>query len=529
MIWIASAIGLERGARLVAVAVVPLLLPDRTDPRWSLLFAGLAVYVLLTALTRRVPVLRAADIAVAAIVIAASGGQVAPFLLFLIVAVAGPAAKGGIRAGLAAGSVLSFVLLFTLAVYGELPELGLGGILPAVLLLPLVGITTATAVQVLEQRSDHDRRMLEEANRLLSSLRAIADDLPGGLDASTVAAAVIAELRTIEGARAVLVLADEHGVLQPAGASGVEAHRVSGLRVDQARQLARRADGQGEVHAQAALPDALRQACTHLPHWAVLTLGGGDDVLGALLVGFEEEDAARDAWPRLESVAVDAALALENARLFDGTLARAAATARRHIAGDLHDGVAQSLAHLRMELELLAMASDEPDGGELGRLARVSRSALEDLRSTIDGLRRPVGGDLEARLARHIADVQPVAGPRLELDIRGAAPLHPEGTEDVLRIAQEAVSNALRHARASAVTVTLDSQDETLSLRIEDDGVGITPADHRSGGGVGLRSMRERAERLGGDLAIRPRPGGGTLVALRCPIAQPRSPARTGR
>jgi signal transduction histidine kinase len=540
----ASAIGLERGARLIAVAAVPLLIADYTDARGNLVFAGLATYVMLTALLRRVALLRAADIVVAAAVIVLSGGEITPFVLFLAVAVAGPAARGGMLAGLAAGGVLSSVLIVSLTAAGTLGELGLGGVLRAALLLPLVGVTTAYAVGVLEERENRHRRMLEEANRLLSSLRVIADELPGGLDVSTISAAAIAELRAVDGTKAVIVLVEDNGMLQPAGGAGIDLSQLAGLRVDEIRRLGLRRGRSSQPIEPSELPAPVRSACTPYPAWVVLSLGGGDDPAGALMVGFDDAAIARAARPRLESIAADAILALENARLFDGTLLRATDTARKRIAGDLHDGVAQSLTHLRMELELLAMASDDPDGHEFERLARVAGMALEDLRNTIDGLRRPVDGDLCALLNRHLKEVQSAGGPRIVLEARGSAAVDVATTEDVLRIAQEAVSNALRHAAATMIVVSLARDEDVLELTVEDDGVGLagsrrfhfTSAPTTSNrtlstaaGGVGMRSMRERANRLEGELEVRDRAGGGTVVALRCPTRPRRVPSRTGR
>jgi signal transduction histidine kinase len=535
----ASAVGLERGARLIAVAAAPLLMSDHTDVRWNLVFAGLASYVMLTALVRRTPLLRAADIAVAAAVIVLSGGDVTPFVLFLAVAVAGPAARGGMPAGLAAGVVLSTVLLASLAVAGTLGEFGLTELIRTVLLLPLVGLMTAYAVRILDERESRLRRMLEEANSLLSSLREIADHLPGGLDATTIAAAAVAEIRAVEGAEAAIVFVEENGTLQSAGSAGIDASRLSGLRVDEVRiPGARRARGR-RPFAPSELPVAVRGACEPLPAWVVLLLGGGDDPAGALMVGFGDAAMAARALPRLESVAEDAALAFENARLFDGTLLRAADVARKRIAGDLHDGVAQSLTHLRMELELMAMASDDSETHELGRLARVAEVALDDLRTTIDGLRRPVDGDIEVLLRRHLNDVRPADGPQVVLETRGSALVDFAITEEVLRVAQEAVSNALRHAAATTITVTLERDDISLALTVEDDGIGLRGSGRAArtigpatssrviGSGVGLRSMRDRAQRLRGELEIRPRADGGTVVALRCPLGEWRSPSRS--
>jgi signal transduction histidine kinase len=518
------AVGIERWARLGSVAVVPLLLPRDEVVTFLPLFGILATYVLLTALARRDHLIRAADLLVAALLIAFTGGQVVPFLLFLIVTVAGPAAAGGVRAGLAAGSTLSVVLLATLAWTGELPELGLGGALPAALMLPLAGVTTASAAQVLADRGVQDRLVLQEANRLLSSLRAIADDIPGGLDVSTVSAAVLAEVRTIGGAGAAIVYAEEHGVLQPTASTGVSPGAVPTLRIDELRAVASGPGTSSRFVTPRTLPPDLQALARVHPHWLALRIGPDDALIGVLLIGFDDLEHGRAARSRLDSIAMDGALAFENARLFDGTRVRAADAARRRIAGDLHDGVAQSLAHIRMELELLALASDEPGGGEIGRLSRVAGSALEDLRATIGGLRRPLAGDLPTMLTTHVEDVRSAAGPELTLEISWRTELAPDRAEDVLRIGQEAISNALRHARASQVTVTLEADAHELTLAVEDDGIGPDGRTVHPGTGVGFRSMRERAGQLDGSLEIRERLGGGTVVLLRCPTERASTP-----
>jgi signal transduction histidine kinase len=516
-----SAIGLERWARLGSVAIVPLFLAD-ADGSTLPVFGALTAYVLLTALARRDRFVRGGDLIVAASVIAATEGQVAPFLLFLMVAVAGPASAGGIRAGVAAGTTLSLVLLAVLGLVGQLDQLGLAGILPVTLLLPLTGVTTASASQVLDGRGADGRLKLQEANRLLSALLDLADDLPGGLDVTTVAAAVLAEVRAMPGVPAVAVLVEERGVLHVAASHALHPGRLPGVRVDVARRL-----GDLKLRTPRQLPRELQRACADHAFWLCVRLGPREEPLGLLVVAADDAEVGARLRPALLGLGADAAIALQNARLFDGTLTRAADAARRRLAADLHDGVAQSLAHLKMELELHAW-----DGGrrsadaELGRLARVAGTALSDLRATIAGLRTDTTGDVAALLEQHIAEVTSSGGPRIDLEVVGAGELGAERADDVLRVAQEALSNALRHAEATVIVVSLERDDHLVELVIEDDGVGHGEASERAGGGIGLPSMRERAERLEGTLTVRSRLGGGTVVALRCPTRPSRpSPA----
>jgi signal transduction histidine kinase len=515
--WYASSVGLERWARLVAVAAVPLLLLGGDFDVIAPLFAFLAAYVLLTALAPRDHRVRAADLVVSGLLIALSGGQVAPFLLFLIVTVAGPASAGGPTAWAAAGGTLSVVLLVSLAWAGDLPDQDLGAVLPPALLLPLVGLTTALATQVLEGRDAKDRLTLQEANRLLSSLRAIADDIPGGLDIATVSAAILTELRDVAGVGTAVVFVESKGLFAPAATAGCGPGEVPVLRLDELRTLIG-GGGQTVVLSPRMLPAPLQALGRTRKAWAAVGVGPGGSLTGVLLLGFDEAAAARNARNRLVSLAADAALALENAQLFEATRVRAADAARRRIAGDLHDGVAQSLAHLRMELELLARHAEEGAGDEPARLARVAGSALQDLRATIAGLRRPLDGGLATLVEDHLTELDSASGPRLSLQAGPLPDLDPERTDDVLRVVQEAVSNALRHARAAYVTVSLTSDRDEVVVQVEDDGIGLQAHTVRPGNGVGIRSMRERAERLGGSIDVTSDAGEGTTVHLRFPV-----------
>jgi signal transduction histidine kinase len=527
--WYVSSVGFERWARLIAIAVIPLLPPDDGLAAIAPLFAALAVYVLVTLVARRGPVLRTLDLVVAGGVIALAGAAVLPFLPFLLVSVAGPGSRRGPWAGLAAGGILGAVLLGRLALTGVSPVLGLGGSLSIALLLPLAGLTAAAAVRVLDDRAVRDRLVLQQANRLLSALQAIADDIPGGLDVPTVSAALLAELRTIPGIEQAVVYAENHGQLHPSASAGLTRDHLLTIRLAQLDELK---SGAGRLLDRSELPRALRMTEGDSPHWLVFPLPRGDRLVGVIVAGFGTVEAARVARPMLGSIVEDAALALDNARLFDGTRERAADTARRQVAGDLHDGVAQSLAHLRMELELLARVPEQGVSAEASRLARVAGSALEDLRGTISLLRRPRQGDLASLLGQHLDELRTPHGPQLALHVTGHVELDPVRTEQALRVAQEAVSNALRHADATLIEVTLQPVADRVRLVIADDGDGLEagttrqPAGDeghppRSGSGVGLPSMRSRADALHGELTLEGGAGGGTVVALEFPVRAP--------
>jgi signal transduction histidine kinase len=506
-----AAVGFQRWARVVAVALVPLLLPDGTFEQLWLPFVLLAVYAAAAAFVGRDLLPRYGDVLAATGLLLFLGADALPFLPFLLVATAGPAVRGGLRAGLAAGGWLGLVLIVRLVVTGDAAALELQQVLPLVVLLPLVGSTVAAAAELLQDRSVRERLVLQQANRLLSSLRAIADDLPSGLDATSVATALVAEARDISGLHAVIAYVDVDGVLQPAATAGVEQSSLPPLRIDDARRVVQRP---GRLLTPSSLPRPLGAETRVCRHWLAFPLGAAEAPTGLLLAGTSDADSARAARQRMASLAADGSLALENARLFDGTRARAADAARKRVAGDLHDGVAQSLAHLRLELELLAR---ERSDGELGRLSRVAGTALVDLRSTIHDLRTAAEGDLASRLTRHVDELRSPRGPDLTLRLDAIPPLSADRVDEAMRIAQEAISNALRHAQASTITVLLAEVDGDIELRVADDGVGPDAPTHQAGGGVGLRSMQERAERLGGSIEVAPGASGGTVVAVAFP------------
>ncbi len=512
-----AAFGLGRGARIGAVAVVPVLLADPNLLAAGPLFTALAAYVLVTALLPRLRAVQVADLLVAAALILFTGTDVAPYLPFVMVAVAGPAAQEGLWAGIAAGGVLGSMLLVTVAFRGDPAALGLAAGIATILLPPLAGVTAAAAAEGIEDRSMRDRRILQEANRLLSSLQAIADEVPGGLDVSTVAASLVADIRAIADVRAALVLfADGDGYRQ-AGRTGRVLDLTTELPGSDVTEtlLSNRA-----VHRPGELPDVLAPACRDVPWWISLPIGPPDRPSAVLMVGFDDAAVARATRPAMEPIAEDAALALDNARLFEGTRSRAVDTARRQLASDLHDGVAQSLAHLRMELELLALR-DEDNRAEGERLAQVAESALLDLRRIITGLRLSEQDGLPIRLERHLREVRTPHGPRIDLTVLDTVPLNGSAIENVFRVAQEAVSNALRHAGASRIEVSLDRQGGELILRVTDDGLGVAPDQVGSASGVGFASMHDRARRLQGRLDISPADDGGTVVTLRLPVTSP--------
>jgi signal transduction histidine kinase len=158
---------------------------------------------------------------------------------------------------------------------------------------------------------------------------------------------------------------------------------------------------------------------------------------------------------------------------------------------------------------------------ELAR--KMARHSLTEARRSVMDLRASAleGQDLPAALAE--AADQWTAGSPVEarIQVTGESRKLPEDVEqNLLRIAQEAVANAVKHARAKAVWIRLDMQNGSLTLSVADDGQGFEQAEAFSEvvGHFGLLGMRERAERLGGELQLHSRPGEGTRVEVTVPL-----------
>jgi signal transduction histidine kinase len=219
-------------------------------------------------------------------------------------------------------------------------------------------------------------------------------------------------------------------------------------------------------------------------------------------------------------LAAHAAIAITNARLYERTRELTMIAERNRLALELHDVVSQKLFSLSLTAESAATLLDrDPDAAriQLRRLRELAREALEELRSLILGL-RPADLErdgLEGALAKEVSVLSRIHGVEVELHADGIEDRADRRDVDVLRIAQEALHNAVRHAGARTVSVRLQGSGRQLLLEVVDDGVGFDP------GGVevrsrqlGLTSMEERARELGAKLEIRSSPGDGTTVRL---------------
>ncbi len=198
---------------------------------------------------------------------------------------------------------------------------------------------------------------------------------------------------------------------------------------------------------------------------------------------------------------------------------------RRRLAADIHDGISQRLVSLTYRLDAAARAVDDNETSEAAEQIEKARDLADltfaEARSAIGGLRPPVLDDLGlagglASLASSIMEVD------LELEL--ADDRLPEHIEVALyRIAQESLQNVVKHSRALTATVSFTVADGAARLEVSDNGIGFDPGAERlpgtnNVGGYGMLSMAERAELVGGRLAVRARPGSGTTVTVTIPL-----------
>jgi signal transduction histidine kinase len=233
----------------------------------------------------------------------------------------------------------------------------------------------------------------------------------------------------------------------------------------------------------------------------------------------------------VEMLAAHAAIAIQNAHLYEQVGRLAIVEERSRIGMDLHDGVIQSIYAVGLMLESARLEMyDEPEEADQSvRLAIAGlNDAIRDIRNFILDLRpQRFSGDLNQALARLIREFQANAmiPVRFSAQASTLSALAPAVARTIFLTTQEALANVARHARAEQVTVEIWQEPEMAILCIEDDGVGFNVSQQSQAVGHGLANMRARAEELNGIFIIQSEPGKGTQICLRLPILSSTSSA----
>ncbi|HEX6772574.1 MAG TPA: triple tyrosine motif-containing protein, partial [Acidobacteriaceae bacterium] len=203
---------------------------------------------------------------------------------------------------------------------------------------------------------------------------------------------------------------------------------------------------------------------------------------------------------------------------------------RTRIAREIHDTLAQDIVGIGVQLELVSRllnSSLDAARTQLDATRALVKSSLADARSSIWNLRSATGAsaaadaDLPVRLNRAVTQVAARGTAKVRFQVQGTYRATPSAVEDqLLRIATEAVNNAVHHAAASVIQVTLAYDTRSVHLSIDDDGRGFTydPSGFAQGGHFGLRGMQERAAEIGATLHIDSAPAKGTRISLRADI-----------
>jgi two-component system nitrate/nitrite sensor histidine kinase NarX len=229
----------------------------------------------------------------------------------------------------------------------------------------------------------------------------------------------------------------------------------------------------------------------------------------------------------LETLGQHLGIAIENQRLLGREREMAVSEERNLLAQELHDSIAQSLAFLNLQTQMLQDALQRKDTDEslqgLALIREGIQESYDDVRELLVHFRTRIDeADIEAALRATLEKFEGQTGIATGLEIEGTGiPLSPEAQIQVLHIVQEALSNVRKHSDAKRVDVSL-VYDHSYCFTVRDDGCGfdVDSARERMDDHVGLKIMRERAHRIGGRLDMRSRPGEGTQVTLTLPIAK---------
>jgi len=217
------------------------------------------------------------------------------------------------------------------------------------------------------------------------------------------------------------------------------------------------------------------------------------------------------------------------ARLLTQAREAGAGDERQRMAREIHDTLAQGLTGIITQLEAAQQSgSDAERERRIGNAKHLARDSLAEARRSVQALRPQALEDskLPDALAKEAARWSATSGIAAEVATTGdARALHPEVEVTLLRVAQEALANVAKHAGASRAGITLSYMEDVVTLDVRDDGVGFGPQNgngHPAGddpvaGGFGLVAMRQRVNRLAGQLEIESEPGAGTAVSASLP------------
>jgi signal transduction histidine kinase len=227
----------------------------------------------------------------------------------------------------------------------------------------------------------------------------------------------------------------------------------------------------------------------------------------------------------VERFAAHAGLAIENARLSERVQALAVVEERERIGRDLHDGIIQRIYGVTLGLDdvpEIALRDPAAAAERVDRAIDALHDAIREIRTFIYGLRP--GLDDEGTMGSALESLAEETRLNTTMQIEVTAPsvegLSPTIRGELVSIAREALSNAVRHAAATRTTLQIGEVDGQLKLQIADDGTGFDAGAPAVDGHQGLANMRRRAESLGGNLMLESAPGRGTRIIVTVPLPE---------
>jgi PAS domain S-box-containing protein len=391
------------------------------------------------------------------------------------------------------------------------------------------------AYQLLEKR-------VNERSRQITALLELARNVASTLELKPLLALVLSQLKTVVNYTGAAIATLEDGcfvILDYQGPTPRE--QILGLRIPTnlssgySEVVYRRqpvifgdlADMDLQPHAHTAQDDSLlREHFGYAHSWLGVPLMAKDRVIGVLRVDHEQEGRFNEQDAQIVlAFANQAAVAIENARLYERAQILAALEERQKLARELHDSVSQALYGIALGARTARtlVERDEMDPSSLAPpldyVLALAEAGLAEMRALIfelrpesleaEGLVTALSKQAEALRARHQIEVRVVLGdePQVSLNVK----------EALYRVAQEAMQNTIKHAQASLVELRLETTNGWLVLEVKDNGMGFDPAQDFPGH-LGLRSMRERIENQRGELTIDSAPRLGTRVLVHIPI-----------
>jgi two-component system nitrate/nitrite sensor histidine kinase NarX len=250
----------------------------------------------------------------------------------------------------------------------------------------------------------------------------------------------------------------------------------------------------------------------------------GEDPVGVLVLGSNSSQGfAQRHQALLETLAGQAALLIQNSQLMVQVEYQAVLDERTRLAREIHDGLAQTLAFLKIQAaqmqNYLSRGDTEKLKDSLQASYRTLSDAYIDARQAIENLRRVPTSELRDWIGQVASDYELATNQKVSVNIPVFTVEYPANVQaQLIRIVQEALSNIRKHANAEKVEIIGTFDGDLILIKIQDDGYGFSPESVKGRSRYGLRGMRERAESIGADFQITSQPGQGTIVSLRMPV-----------